>query len=101
MLNKVNIFDKNNSPAYFVKLPFYSAVILLACWVGNRNPENLDRKLFKDYKGKTSKNVRRDKCENMCILKSVKIDRLIALSQAILSQSDYLQKIDPSASADQ
>jgi len=46
----------------------------------------MDKKLFKDYKGKTGRGAgRTSKKNDGGNLKSVKLDRLISLSQSILS----------------
>ncbi|KAL4429962.1 hypothetical protein ABPG74_000328 [Tetrahymena malaccensis] len=76
------------NPVQIVKLPFYSSMILLACWIGNRNPESTDKKLFKDYKGKQFKGKQEGTLQ---VLKPIKIDRMIALAQCLISQSDFLK----------
>lgn len=69
-------------------------MILVACWVGNRSSEALDRKLFKDYKGKSGRGAGRiGKKIDSTNLKSVKLDRLIGLAQSILSQAEYADKL--------
>ena len=54
----------------------------------------MDKKLFKDYKGKTGRGAgRTSKKNDGGNLKSVKLDRLISLSQSILSQAEYSEKL--------
>ena len=35
-----------------IKLPKIGSIILIACWIGNRNPEKSDKKIFKDFSKK-------------------------------------------------
>ena len=42
-----------------IKLPKIASLILISIWIGNRNSEASDRKLFKDYK-KKGKRVKKD-----------------------------------------
>ncbi|EAR83758.1 AAA family ATPase (macronuclear) [Tetrahymena thermophila SB210] len=76
------------SPIQIAKLPFYSSMILLACWIGNRNPESTDKKLFKDYKGRQYKGKQEGTLQ---FLKPIKIDRMIALAQCLISQSEFIK----------
>ena len=59
------------------------SIMLIACFIGNRNLERMDKKLFKDYKRKTRKTIKVD--EEKVIVKPIKYGRLIALVQSLIS----------------
>lgn len=66
-----------------IKLPRIPAIILIACWIGNRNQEKTDKKLFKDYKkkGKRVKKV----IEEGIVIKKIRLERIVALAQSLIS----------------
>lgn len=56
-------------------------IILLACYLGNKNPENTDKKLFKDYKKKSRKmKDNENTTEFISDKEKLNLSRLIALS---------------------
>ena len=59
-------------------LPKIAAIIVLACWIGNRNPEKSDKKIFKDYKFKRKRFNK--EIEELLDLKKIKLERMIALA---------------------
>ena len=60
------------------------ALALISCYLGNRNPENTDKRLFKDYK-KRSKVRKTTKKEEVKKVKPLKFNRFLALTQALMS----------------
>jgi len=63
-------------------LPKIPSIMIIACFVGNRNLERTDKKLFKDYKRKTKKVKNEDEKVTM---KAIKYDRLMALVGSLIS----------------
>ena len=72
------------------------AVILIACYFGNENPEKTDKILFKNNKNKHNKrttNAFRDKKIKKESRKALGLLRLVALTQSLLSLIEDYQKL--------
>ena len=56
---------------------------MIACWLGNRNTEKSDKIMFKNYYKKKKK--QKKEIEEGKIIKKIKLSRLFALSESLLS----------------
>ena len=66
-----------------IELSRIPAIILIACYLGNNNPEKTDKKLFKDYKrrNRKTKNPKEQKRD----FQPIRFNRLLALTQSMIS----------------
>ncbi|KRX09940.1 P-loop containing nucleoside triphosphate hydrolase [Pseudocohnilembus persalinus] len=90
---KVNdVMMKNEQEVQFEKqrgtiinLPSIPSIILIACWIGNRNVEKTDHKLFKERKVRYKRKKPPKAFDIADKIKPIKINRLLALSDSLLS----------------
>lgn len=79
------VFDLENAPKkQELEVSKTQSIALVACYLGNRNPEKTDKRIFKDYK-KRSKVKKSTKKEEEKKLKPLKFNRFLALMQALMS----------------
>eukprot|EP01017_Pseudomicrothorax_dubius_P044252 TRINITY_DN7459_c0_g1_i1.p1 TRINITY_DN7459_c0_g1~~TRINITY_DN7459_c0_g1_i1.p1 ORF type:complete len:472 (+),score=108.33 TRINITY_DN7459_c0_g1_i1:56-1471(+) len=77
-------------PDLHIEMSKLGAMILLATYIGNRNPENTDKKVFKSASGPRSKRNRMvDETKNGRNVQKIGIGRLISLTDALLSLSEF------------
>jgi hypothetical protein len=84
--------DSLNSIAAFLNLTKVPAILVIACYIGNRNPEKTDKRIFKSSGAKTrltSKGMQLETDEaKQKVLQKLSLQRWIALTQVLLSCSE-------------